>query len=256
MEATPLLQIPYPSENDNPFFGGFVTMINDVDAKLLAAREDRNLVLFSGGTFTWSASTSTLSWSGNLSIFSPLTGYVLYVPAGSIVVQSGQLFGVSLTRLPAGSQALAMAVSQFVPSQPNGDNQLLIGYRSGSILYFRNGRTMVDGDSFALFDTSTNVGGAASGSIQTLVSTSTYTVLSSDSYLILSAPSGGTTITSAIAPALGKFLHFKDDAGNAASNNTTINFAPHTLDGASAYTISTAHGWLTIRGNGTQWNRF
>ncbi len=78
---------------------------------------------------------------------------------------------------------------------------------------------------------------------------------SADFYIGVSSDDGAITITldtDNVAP--GRTFHIKDEDGNAASNNITIDTeASETIDGAADYSITTNYAAITLYCDGTNW---
>lgn len=87
--ATPILALPFPAENDNPFHTNFNTAIDATDAYLAAALEDASCMLAEGGTFALVG--STLSWSSDIKIFAGRSNAVITIAAGSITLADGHV---------------------------------------------------------------------------------------------------------------------------------------------------------------------
>jgi hypothetical protein len=159
---TPRCSIPFPSENQDPFYDQFVGMVEAVDSALYAEREDRQLVLAGGGSFSAVYDAPTLklrlSWDANIRILAPITGFYWYIAPGFVDLLDGQALYVSVARAPTQNVAVLAQVGSQVPST---DANLLIAARIGGNVYFRNGRAMKDGEVFAVLDASSTSAGAA-----------------------------------------------------------------------------------------------
>ena len=256
MSATPRVKIPYPAENDNPFYDVFQSGMLAIDASLYAAREDRNLLMMRGGVLAFNASTGVFSWGSPIELLSPLTGVHLFLDAASVTVADGQGIVVTLVRSPLTSQSLVVTVADRVRSEPLGDDQLLIGYRYLNRLYFRNGKTLNDGDSVALFELTGTGGGGGGGSLPTFtnVSSSTYTVLTTDQWVLVTPPIGGSVLTLPTGVASGTEFVVKDNAGTAASRNISVLGGVHDIDGLSGITIALNWGGARFMWNGVRFN--
>lgn len=162
MPNSPRTQLPYPSENADPFFEAFVAMVNSIDASLYAVRENRDITIMNGGTLTFNSSTGVLTWSTAIELFSSIAGYVWVIPAGSATLNDGDLIYVTLVRAPPANTNLTAVIGQRVPNLVSGDDQLLFAIRRGPRVYFRNGKVINNGDSLTLFQ-STGGGGGGGG---------------------------------------------------------------------------------------------
>lgn len=164
MPITPRTRIPYPSEDQDPFFDDFEGMIQAVDASLYAEREDRQTVLMDGGLFTWNINPTTqigtLTWAGTINLSAPITGFKWFLTAGNVQLLDGEVFYVTLPRAPLTNLALVVRKGSQVPST---DADLIVGIRSGSHFYFRNGRSLQDGDSTNILEITIGTGGGGGG---------------------------------------------------------------------------------------------
>ena len=162
MPTSSRLNIPYPSEGTDPWYDAFVSMVEAVDASGYASREDRNLVLMGGGTFSYNQNTvdgtAQLVWTRAIQISSPTTGFLGSIPAGNVVLQDGGMLFTDLVRAPTSSVSLSPFTGQAVTSS---DTAYLLGIRSGPTFYFRNGKVLTDGDSFAALELNGNATGTA-----------------------------------------------------------------------------------------------
>lgn len=145
---TARMAIPYPSEFEDPWFAAFVSLMESLDGHDFAAFEDRNLFVMGGGTFSWDAGTSTLTWGGDLELNTPSTGNLQTLAAGSQVISDGQMWVVDVSRGASDVVTLADdSDSQLDPS----DAVVALCIRRGDLLYFRNGRVLDDGGSDEVF---------------------------------------------------------------------------------------------------------
>lgn len=87
--ATPILAMPFPAENDNPFHTNFNTAIDQTDSFVAAALEDASCVMAEGGTFALVG--STLSWSSDIKIIAARSNEVITIAAGSITLADGHV---------------------------------------------------------------------------------------------------------------------------------------------------------------------
>ena len=149
---SPRLNWPFPNEDQDPWFEKFRAFINAVDASFFTTREDKNFVLFGGGTVSFSATTGLLSWTSPLEAVAATTGFHWNIPApvtaGSVTLQDGEFFFVELTRAPQSVQSLAPIAGSRINTN---DNSLVIAQRLGSAVIFRNGAVIGDGQSAILF---------------------------------------------------------------------------------------------------------
>jgi hypothetical protein len=138
---------PYPSREEDPWWDSFESFIAAVDASGFAHREDRSLIFSGGGTVTWTLGTKTLAWSAAIQISSPIGGFLLSIPAGSVTLDEGQVFYTTLVRQPLQNQNIVGASAQRLPQTPDGDNTIAIAIRIGDTIYFRTGLAIGPGGS-------------------------------------------------------------------------------------------------------------
>ena len=89
---------PVPSKDKDPWYEEMLATVAAQDADAYAAREDRSLFLIKGGTFTWTLSSSNLSWDATIELISPIAGRHLDVAAGNVTLQDGQFLYIGVTR--------------------------------------------------------------------------------------------------------------------------------------------------------------
>lgn len=149
---SPRLNWPFPNEDQDPWFEKFRAFITAVDASFFTTREDKNFVLFGGGTVSFNATTGVLSWTSPLEAVAATTGFHWLIPApataGSVTLQDGEFFFVELTRAPQSIQSLATIAGSRINTN---DNSLVLAQRVGSAVIFRNGEVIGDGQSIILF---------------------------------------------------------------------------------------------------------
>jgi hypothetical protein len=141
---------PYPKENQDPWFPSFEGMVTAMDASGFAAREDRQIVLAGGGTFTWDSSSGVLTWDDTIIITAAVTGFQWRVAAGNATLVNGQVLYADIPRGPSDNVTVTLEVGSKVP---NTDRGLLVGIRLDGVVYFRNGKVLQNGDSLRLFET-------------------------------------------------------------------------------------------------------
>lgn len=163
MPITNRMAIPFPSENQDPFYEQFVGMVDALDASLYAGREDRQVVLMDGGVFTFvvdpGSGLGTLTWTSTISIAAPITGFLWFISAGSLALLEGEVFYVNIPRAPLTNVSVTARQAAQVPSS---DADLLIGIRRGDRFYFRNGRGIATGETISVLEVSS--GGVSGGS--------------------------------------------------------------------------------------------
>lgn len=112
-------------------------------------RQDRNVFVHAGGTWTWDSGSGTLTWDQTVRI--SLGGLGTYtVAAGSVtgVTIAGRTVWIDVDRSTAGATSLTTDGTNIGNVVNSTDERLIIGIRgSDGKFYFRNGTVMSDGDS-------------------------------------------------------------------------------------------------------------
>jgi hypothetical protein len=155
------MSIPYPPKNETDWYDSFKATVQAIDAHMFAHREDRNLIMYSGATWTWTAGTSLLSWDDAFYLTGAQSGGRWRVPADSIEINDGEMFVVGIPRWPQGTVTLTTMESRAACEQT--DEGCVVCVRVGSRLYFRTGVQMNDGDSFNIFIAG---GGGGAGDVE------------------------------------------------------------------------------------------
>ena len=163
MPITSRTRFPYPAENQDPFYEQFEGMVGAIDASLYASREDRQLVLMDGGTFSFLVdpitNLATLTWGATINIAAPITGFKWFIGSGNLTLLDGDVFFVNLPRAPLTNVAVTAQKGAQVPSS---DADLLVGIRRGDHFYFRNGRSLENGDTLNILEVTIGTGGGGS----------------------------------------------------------------------------------------------
>lgn len=152
MARSNLMNWPYPTEDSDPWFESFRAFVNAVDTSFYVTREDKNFVLFGGGTVTFDATSGDLTWGSALEAVSATSGLHWLIPNPSagdtVTLQDGEFFYVELTRNPQTTQSIAPKVGSQIPPS---DNALVLAQRIGSSVIWRNGAILASGQSIILF---------------------------------------------------------------------------------------------------------
>lgn len=153
MPETSRIKWPFPREFEDPWYDTFVSFIEAVDSTVYTTREDRNLLLMGGGTvaFNVSGTDGLLSWSQALSLLSPIAGLLLSVPPATVNLLDGEMLYANVTRAPTSPITLSLIKARNLP---NTNDALLLAVRRGSLVYWRGGKVIANGDAFALFEQS------------------------------------------------------------------------------------------------------
>jgi hypothetical protein len=147
MPQSPRLRWPYPTENQDPWYGGFKDLLEAMDNSVFAAMEDRNTFVMGGGTMAFNAGTGVLSWSADVEVNSPFTGFRHVLAAGSLVVPDLSVAYAALSRNLTANAVLTLAAAASMPGGAAAETFFVLCLRRGTRLYFRNGDVLADGDS-------------------------------------------------------------------------------------------------------------
>jgi len=150
MATTSRYGIPYPDENQDPWYNAFVSMMTQVDETLFAGFEADNIVVLGGGTVSWDG--ANLSWTSGIVVVCPSFGTLetLTTTPSPVAIADGNFMVLSLTRGATTAVSLDGAVS-VVTQVPIDVNSYVFCYRSGTTLYFASGLALNSGDSIAGF---------------------------------------------------------------------------------------------------------
>jgi len=148
-KVTPKVGLTYQSQYENPWYGSFEQFVTGVDRYLFASVEDRNLILFGGGTVGWSG--GVLSWSEDLHFWTPSTGALQTLAAGSVSLVAGQAAYVTLTRGAGRTVTLTLSTGTTITV---GTGQTVLVFSYGEKAYLRTGQVLTDGEEVSL-DTQT-----------------------------------------------------------------------------------------------------
>lgn len=155
MPNTARMRWPFPKEGQDPWFTAFLGMVNAMDSSGFTDRENDAVVLMEGGTFTFTASSGVITWSGTIEILAAITGFTWRLAPGSISLGEGEILYITATRSPSGNIVLTPKKSNQLP---NTDEALFLAIRKGARTFWRNGRVLATGDAIQLFNQSTAAG--------------------------------------------------------------------------------------------------
>jgi len=176
---------PFPAENQDPWYDAFSDMVTAIDASGHAAREDRSVFMGGGGDVSFNSTTGELAWTEAFEVYSTEVGFLFTLPAGSVILQDGELFYIDLVRVPTTNMTVAAIVASQVPQS---DVAYVIGLRRSDDVYFRFGSKISNGETFNIFQ-----GGGGGGSAgDTYERTATFTIPDGSS-ANLAATMGRTT---------------------------------------------------------------
>lgn len=146
-EQSPRMEWAFPSREDDPWYDAFRDFVIAVDGSGFAHREDRSIIWSGGGTVSWDLATQTFAWTDWINIFSPMSGKLMRIEAGSITDWAeGEIVYVSLTRLALENVTKAFSKATAMPSN---DDVMAFGFRINDTIFLRTGISLGDGDTAA-----------------------------------------------------------------------------------------------------------
>lgn len=154
MTTTPRAHLPYPDEQTDPWWQKFLDLVQAIDANVFAEWEDRNLLVMGGGIVSWNAITETLTWADIIEFNSAPTGFLWRVLAGSMLVRDGEYVYFQAIRSPINNVAVGFYAGSQVPTSPNQNptDSVMVAYRRGTLMYFRNGAVLDHEESGEIFE--------------------------------------------------------------------------------------------------------
>lgn len=252
-DTTPFLSWPIPARGADPFYDAFVALMNAIDATAYGpAREDRNLVLFGGGTVAFSG--DSLSWSSALSILAAQAGRRWIVAAATVTILDGQMLVVELVRSPQGDVTLAPAVVSVL-ARDTADNALVLAVRRSGVIYWRNGKIVASGASGPLFEVAgmtaleVQAGGTPVAS-RTRLNFIGATVADNPTQarVDVAVPRLGATGQRLISEVVLTVGRDTDSTGYVIAGHRKFNLADFALDGAAADVQLIGCGYVTVPG--------
>ena len=163
-EITPLNQYPIPSEYEEPYFASARSYFLAADAADWALAENDNLIWSGGGSFSWNATTGSLTWATQVELRTKTTVWKSTIagppsPGGVLVLQDGEVAFFQHPRLQVTDRAVSLQVGPItlLPGVRLFDITLF-ATRIGTTVFFADGKSLKDGESGELF-------GAGTGSL-------------------------------------------------------------------------------------------
>jgi len=152
--TTPRSHLPYPDEQRDPWWQQFLDLVQAVDANVFAEWEDRNLIVMGGGIVSWNAISETLTWAQNIEFNSAPTGFLWRVLAGNLTVRDGEYVYFQAVRAPINNVAVIFYTGSQVPVSPNQNptDSVMLAYRRGTKMYFRNGAVLDHDEAGEIFE--------------------------------------------------------------------------------------------------------
>jgi len=141
-QLSPRMGWPFPSRDEDPWVNTFEDFVRASDASGFAHREDRNLLLMGGGSLAFDSVANTLSWDADMEILSPTTGFVTRIAPATVTMTETQALVVEMKRALGENHLTTATVAGYAS---NTNNSVLLAFRRGGRLYFRNGVTLTSG---------------------------------------------------------------------------------------------------------------
>lgn len=142
---------PFPREGQDPWFDPFNSMVQAMDTSGFASRENDAIALMNGGILAFNSSTGLVSWDGTIEVLAGLSGFVWQIAPSQISLQEGDVLFIDAPRAPTGNVVLSPKKASRVP---NTDRAIFLAVRRGGVVFWRNGKVLVDGESIKLFEVS------------------------------------------------------------------------------------------------------
>ena len=165
MPVTARVKIPYPKENQDPWYEAFKAFTEGVDQGCYSPWEDRNFVIMGGGVISFDAGLAQLAWVAELELLSAVTGFLVRIDAATVTMNEGDILYIPVTRAPQGSPSVAASTTTKLPTTVDGNDYLVIAVRRSNRIYFRNGDVLQDGESLNIIETGGAGGGGGGGDV-------------------------------------------------------------------------------------------
>ena len=156
-DLTPQNEYPIPSEFEEPYFATAKSYFLATDAADFALAENDNFVWSGGGSFSWNATTGTLTWAEPVEIRTKTTVRKTIIlgpptPGGQLVLQDGECAFFKHPRLLIADRVATLVIGpvSLIPGARLHDITLF-ATRVETTIFFANGRSLKDGESGELF---------------------------------------------------------------------------------------------------------
>jgi hypothetical protein len=156
-DLTPQNEYPIPSEFDEPYFATAKSYYLATDLADWSLAENDNLIWSGGGTFSWNATTSTLTWSSTVELRTKTTFRKTTIagpptPGGILVLQDGEVAFFQYPRLLVADKAANLVIGPItsIPGIRLCDITIF-ATRIGTTMFFADGKSLKDGESAELF---------------------------------------------------------------------------------------------------------
>lgn len=204
------------------------------------------------GTYTFGGAALTRFFTQSAATFQFANSITTQTTAGYEFTGLGSLSATSGTQTwfkinPTLNQASGTAATDILRIEPT---LTAVGSGGVDLISAAPGGTEV----FRVTSAGTVVSSGGRNVSTTSTSSTNYTVAAADHVVLLTSTSARTVNLPAAAASSGRVLHIKDQAGNAGTNNVTIDGnAAETIDGAATNVISTNYGSRHLVCDGTAW---
>lgn len=165
-KLTPRNQFPYPEEEQKNYFATYEAGELAKDSAHWAHAENDLLTFRGGGTIAWNSSTGVMSWSSDINIECFTTRFSVDIAAGQITIQEKEVVFYKLPRLITADTTVTLSKGPRINQSGTRLHDLkLFAYREGGVLYLKNGKSLLTGESGILFG-----GGVSAVSVATATS--------------------------------------------------------------------------------------
>lgn len=141
MPTTPRMRWPFPAENQDPWYDALESFFEAADLSVYASRESENLIITGGGDVSYAS--GVVSWTDDLAVLAPITGFNWLAVAASVTIEDGYLLWFDAVRAPSTNMTVVLQAS---PQLPLSDTAVLLAVRRGDTLFWRNGAGIADGE--------------------------------------------------------------------------------------------------------------
>ncbi|MGD9726404.1 MAG: hypothetical protein AB7V39_08400 [Nitrospiraceae bacterium] len=160
-DNTPLNRYPIPSEYEEPYFATARSYFLATDAADYGLAENDNTIWAGGGSFSWSATTGTLTWATPVELRTKTTVWKATIagppsPNGSVTLQDGEVAFFQMPRLQVANQTVTLQIGPItqLPGVRLHDITLF-ATRIGTTVFLADGKSLKDGESGELFGAGT-----------------------------------------------------------------------------------------------------
>lgn len=162
METTNASGLSYPGKNDVEWFNTFQQMIEAVGQHIRGLSQNAELLYTGGGSVSWNATTGTLTWAEDIKVWQHETGFESVIPAGSVVIASGEIAFYRLYRSLEAEATVVLSTGPLIQSPDDvRANLTRFAINVGGICHLPNGKCLKDGEAADVFEAgAASLGGA------------------------------------------------------------------------------------------------